>query len=86
MATIRVHVMPNAKMDEIVGPHGQAIKIKLRAPAIDGKANAALIRFLADQLGVSQRQIIIQRGQKSRDKLVSITGLSDEEARRGLRA
>lgn len=84
MATLRIRVVPNAKTDEIVGWHDQAIKIKLRAPAIEGKANAALVRFLADRLGVPQQQITIHRGQKSRDKLVRISGLSDEEARRSL--
>ncbi len=47
MATLRIHVVPNAKINKVVGEHGGAIKIKLRAPAVEGKANAALISFLA---------------------------------------
>jgi len=67
VSTIRVHILPNAKVDKVVGDHGDAIKIKLRAPAMEGKANAALIRFLAAQLGILPRQIALMRGQKSRD-------------------
>ena len=53
MATLRIHVVPNAKINKVVGEHGGAIKIKLRAPAVEGKANAALISFLAGRLNVS---------------------------------
>ena len=50
MAILRVHLVPNAKSDGVAGEYGGAIKITVRAPAVDGKANAALIRFLAAQL------------------------------------
>ena len=68
----------------MVGDHGDAIKIKLRAPAMEGKANAALIRFLAAQLGILPRQIALMRGQKSRDKLIRIKGLSEKEVQERL--
>ena len=68
----------------MVGDHGDAIKIKLRAPAMEGKANAALIRFLAAQLGILSRQIALMRGQKSRDKLIRIKGLSEREVQERL--
>src|SRR5437660_6134782 len=94
MAMLNVHVVPNAKIDKVVGElataspsrggHGGAIKIKLRAPAVEGKANAALISFLAERLKVPTRTIVLVRGQKSRDKLVRIDGLSDDEAQRRL--
>ena len=84
MTTIRVHVIPNAKIDKVVGEHGDAIKIKLRAPAVDGKANAALRRFLAAKLSVSQRAIVLALGERSRDKVIRIDGLSEEDVRRGL--
>ena len=84
MATIRIHVVPNAKIDNVVGEHGGAIKIKLRAPAVEGKANAALIDFLSKRLKVPARTIALVRGQKSREKLVRIEGLSDDELRRRL--
>jgi uncharacterized protein (TIGR00251 family) len=84
MATLRVHVVPNAKIDKVVGEHGGAIKIKLRAPAVESKANAALINLLAERLKVPARTIVLARGQKSRDKLVRVDGLSEEELRRRL--
>ena len=84
MTTLRVHVVPNAKIDKVVGEHDGAIKVKLRAPAVEGKANAALINFLAERLKVSARTIVLVRGQRSRDKLVRFDGLSEEELRHGL--
>ena len=94
MATIHVHVIPNGKIDKVMGElataspscggHGGAIKIKLRAPAVEGKANAALIAFLAERLKVPTRTIVLVRGQKSRDKIVRIDGLNEEDIRRRL--
>ena len=84
MAVLRLHVVPNAKIDDVVGEHGGAIKIKLPAAAVEGKANAALIRFLAKQLQVPRHAIVLQRGQKSRDKFVLIEGLSEADVRRRL--
>src|SRR6266480_6476483 len=75
MVTLRVHLVPNAKVDKVVGEHGGAMKIKLRAPAVEGKANAALISFLAERLKVPARTIVLVRGQKSRDKLIRIDDL-----------
>jgi uncharacterized protein (TIGR00251 family) len=82
MATLRFHVIPNAKVDKVIGEHGDAIKVKLRAPAVEGKANAALRSFLANELQIAERCIVIKFGQKSRDKLIRIDGLSEEEIRR----
>jgi len=81
---LRVHVVPNAKIDSVVGEHGGAVKIKLRAPAIEGKANTALIRFLAEQMKLPQHTIVLRRGHKSRDKLIRVDGLSLEDVRRRL--
>jgi uncharacterized protein (TIGR00251 family) len=86
MATLRVHVVPNANSNCVVGEHGGAIKIKLRAPAVEGKANAALVRFLAEEMKLPRRAIVLQSGQRSRDKLLRIDGLSEEEVRRRWRA
>jgi len=84
VAILRIHVIPNAKIDSIVGEHGSAVKIKLRAAAVEGKANAALIRFLAEQMELPRHAIVLQRGHKSRDKLIRVDGLSQEEVRRRL--
>jgi uncharacterized protein (TIGR00251 family) len=83
---VRFHVVPNAKVDIVVGQHGGAIKIKLRAPAVEEKANAALVTFLANRLHVPAREIVLVHGRRSRDKLIRIEGLSEYEARRRLLA
>ena len=81
MATLRFHIVPNAKIDKVAGAHGGAIKIKLRAQAVEGKANAALRCFLADQLNISQRAIILEHGLRSRDKVIRIDGMTEEDVR-----
>jgi uncharacterized protein len=81
MATLLVHVVPRAKDDVVIGEHGDAIKIKLRAPAREGKANAALRCFLAEKLNISQRAIILEHGQRSRDKVIRIDGMTEEDVR-----
>ncbi len=80
MAAICFHIVPNARQSKIVRVHDGAIKIKLRAPAVEGKANAALRSFLAEQLEIPERNIVLKRGQKSREKLIRIEGLSEEDA------
>ncbi len=84
MAILRVHVVPNAMSDCVVGEHGGAVKIKLRAPAVEGKANVALICFLAERLKISRRAIVLERGHKSRQKLIRVNGLSQEDVRNRL--
>jgi uncharacterized protein len=84
MPILRVHIIPNAKIDKISGEYNSAIKIKLRAPAVDGKANAALRRFLAERLSIPQRAIVLERGERSRDKVIRIDDLSEEEVLRRL--
>jgi hypothetical protein len=82
--TIRVYVIPNAKVDQVSGEYNGGIKIKLRAPAVEGKANTALRRFLADRLNIPRRAVALERGGRSRDKMIRIDGLSEENIRRGL--
>ena len=76
--TLAIHLIPRAPRDEIVGVQGDAIKIKLRAPPVDDKANDALIRFLAGALNVSRAQIEIISGRTGRRKLVRVRGASAE--------
>jgi hypothetical protein len=71
---LALHVQPGAKRTEVAGMHGGALKVRLAAPPVDGKANAELLRFLADAFGVPRRSIVIVRGTTSRDKVVRITG------------
>jgi len=68
-----------------MGEHGGAVKIKLHSPAVEGKANAALICFLAERLKISRRAIALERGHKSRHKLIWVNGLSQEDVRNRLR-
>lgn len=81
MARLLLKIAPNAKRTEVVGMHGDAIKIKVKSPATDGKANAALLEFLADELGIPSRAVRILSGEKSRDKLVEFDDLDSASAR-----
>ncbi|MBK8498755.1 MAG: YggU family protein [Flavobacteriales bacterium] len=69
---LTVHVQPGARRTEVVGTHGDALKIRLAAPAVEGKANAALIAFLAAAFGVPKRGIEILAGDSSRSKRVRV--------------
>jgi len=72
---LELHVQPGAARSEFAGMHGERIKIRLAAPAHEGKANAALIEFLAGHYGVPKRNVRIAAGLKSRRKRVVIDGL-----------
>lgn len=67
-----LHVQPGAKRTEVVGTHGDALKIRLAAPPVDGKANEALIGFLAEMFGVPPRNVSLLTGQTSRSKRVRV--------------
>jgi uncharacterized protein (TIGR00251 family) len=69
---LELHVQPGASRSEFAGRHGERIKVRLAARAVDGKANAALIEFLSDHYGVAKRDVRIVAGLKSRDKRVVI--------------
>jgi uncharacterized protein (TIGR00251 family) len=75
--TIHIHAQPGAKRTEVVGLHGDCVKVRLASPPVDGKANECLIEFLARRLGVKRAQITISRGMSSRRKsvFVAATGL-----------
>lgn len=71
--SLTLRVQPGAKRSEVVGPHGDALRIRVAGPPVDGKANAELVRFLAAHLGVPARAVEITRGHTSRTKVVQIT-------------
>ena len=81
MGRLKLRIVPNAKRNEVTGEHGDAVKIKVAAPAIDGKANEALLEFIAEKLGLHRRNLTLIAGEKSRDKLIEIAGLDATEAR-----
>lgn len=71
-----VHVQPKARRTEIVGAHGTALKIRVQAPPVEGAANAAVVTFIADVLGVPRRNVEIVSGAGSRLKSVEVRGLA----------
>ncbi len=80
-ALVKLRIVPNARRSEVVGEYGEAIKLKIAAPAVEGKANEALLQFVAECLGVSRRAVDLVSGEKSRDKTVAVEGLELSEVR-----
>lgn len=78
---LEVHAVPNAKVSQVAGLHGTAVRIRLAAPPADGRANAELLSFLATQLGLPNRNVTLAGGASSRAKRVAIQGLPIEEIR-----
>ena len=74
---LELHVQPGASRSEFAGWHGERVRIRLAAPAVEGKANAALVEFLASYFGVPRRSVRIASGLKSRRKRVVIEGVSE---------
>ena len=81
----RVRVVPRASRTEVAGEHGGALRIRLAAPPVDGKANAALIRFLSSALAVPRAEIRIASGASSRAKTIEVDA-SPADVRRALEA
>lgn len=84
-ARISVRVQPNAKRTELVGFDDGVLHLKIAAPPVKGKANAALLAFLSDILGVSKSRLSIAKGATSRSKVIVIDGMSQEEVLLSLR-
>jgi uncharacterized protein (TIGR00251 family) len=79
--TFRVRIQPRSSRDEIVGLHGDALKIRLTAPPVEGKANQALTKFLAKRLRVPPSDVEILTGHTSRQKRVRVSGVSSAAVR-----
>ena len=69
---LRVQVQPRASCDEFAGIHAGALKVRLTSPPVDGRANAALIAFLAESFGVAKRQVTLLKGETGRAKQLRI--------------
>jgi len=69
---LQLHVQPRARRDELVGPHGDALKVRITTPPVEGRANAHLRRFLADCFGVPVRQVELLSGAGGRTKRIRI--------------
>lgn len=72
--TLTLHVQPGAKRSEIAGLHGAALKIRLAAPPVEGRANEALQRYIAALFAVPQRHVELKQGAQSRHKVVAVSG------------
>ena len=79
---IKVHVQPRAARTELAGLHGDALKVRLRAPPVDGAANEALVEFLAAVFDVPRRAVRVVSGHASRGKLVELDGVGIDAIRR----
>jgi uncharacterized protein (TIGR00251 family) len=82
--TFEVRVQPRASRAAFVGLHGEAVKVALTAPPVDGAANGALLELVADVLGVPKRRVSLVRGEKSRQKVVRVADMSGAAVRTAL--
>jgi uncharacterized protein (TIGR00251 family) len=80
-ATFQVRVQPRARKNAIVGEIGDALKLALTAPPVDGRANEACTAFFAELLNVPRSSVTIAAGHSSRNKVIRVAGLSADEVR-----
>ena len=83
-ATLCVHLTPRSARDEVLGLEGDVLRARVTAPPVEGRANEALLRLLAEALGVPKTSLRIVRGQRGRKKLVVVEELDAAEVRRRL--
>ncbi|MDR0617799.1 MAG: DUF167 domain-containing protein [Endomicrobium sp.] len=76
---IKVRVIPNSKKNEVISRVGSILRVKIAAPAVDGKANQDLCDFLVDFFDVKRSMIFLRKGERGREKTIEITGRSEEE-------
>jgi uncharacterized protein (TIGR00251 family) len=81
---LRVRVQPRARRDEVVGERSGAIVIRVTAPPVDGKANAAVCAFVARIAGIAPSRVSVVRGQTARDKVLRVEGAEEMALRRAL--
>jgi uncharacterized protein (TIGR00251 family) len=73
---LSVHAQPGAKRTEVAGLHGDALKIRVAAPAVEDRANAALVDFIAERFGIARRDVTLVSGERSREKRFNIRGVT----------
>ncbi len=83
---LSLYVQPRASRNELVGLHGDALKLRLTTPPVDGKANKAVVAFLAKFFKIPQSDIIIKSGLQSRSKRVMLLGMDENDVRLQLAA
>lgn len=79
MVLLKVRVQPGASRDEVVGWDGDLLRVRLRARAVEGRANRGLLEFLAEALGLRPYQVSLLRGERSREKTIEVELASVEE-------
>jgi uncharacterized protein (TIGR00251 family) len=79
--TLAIKAVPNAPRSAVVGWLGEALKVKVHAPALEGRANDELCEFLADALALPRRAVTVLQGDKSRQKVLRVAGLTLAEVR-----
>ena len=79
--TLAIKAIPNAPRNEVVGWLGDALKVKVHAPPLEGRANAALCEFLAEEFGLPRRAVSVLRGDTARQKVVRIEGITLAEVK-----
>jgi uncharacterized protein (TIGR00251 family) len=84
-ARFPVRALPRASRTELAGDYGEAVRVRLAAPPVEGAANAELIAFLAKRLGVAKSAVRVVKGERGRDKIVDVNGLTAEQVRSRLR-
>jgi len=77
---VAVRLAPRASRDQVMGSHGEALKIAVTAPPVEGEANARLVKLLAKRLGVAKGAVRIVSGESARDKVVEVAGVTAAEA------
>ena len=80
--SLAVHVQPKAAHNRIDGLHGERIKLRITAPPVDGKANAAVIGFIAKLFNIPKSAVFIKNGKQSRDKKLLLSGISMDKAKK----
>jgi len=84
--TIAVQVIPRARRSQVAEPHGDALRVRVAAPPVEGAANEALVAFLANRLGIRKRDIALVTGQHARRKRLRVSGVTAETVRARLLA
>jgi uncharacterized protein (TIGR00251 family) len=85
-ARLRLRVSPGSARSEIVGRHGDGWKVRVTAPPEDGRANAAVVRLIAETVSVARNAVSVVSGQASRDKIVELAGIDLSRVERRLAA
>jgi uncharacterized protein len=84
VGTLAVRVQARARRDEIAGERAGSVLVRVTAPPLEGKANAAVCRLLAKRLGLASGRVAVVRGASSRDKVIEVDGIASDELRRRL--